>query len=253
MDGLCRIGNKDGTSLTHIIDFCFEYMPSLIEIIEPHELKISSLDVSSFLNDLQAKLHGVDMLVKQLKMENQVLHQTTAALLGNYITVLLRQGNLTSEQLSKLTGVKLEMLEDFLDKLIDAGKIDMKESIYFLKEEAVGVEHGRKRKKVEAVLFAVGKEISSERIASLCSLEIPQVEAIMQALSSRYSQLDNSLQIIKKENGWKLTVRDHYVPLVSNLVSNTELERPLMETLAVIAWRYPIMQSEVVKLRNASI
>ena len=100
-------------------------------------------------------------------------------------------------------------------------------------------------------MFAVGKEISSARIASLCSLEIPQVEAIMQALSSRYSQLDNSLQIIKKENGWKLTVRDHYVPLVSSLVSNTELERPLMETLAVIAWRYPIMQSEVVKLRNA--
>ena len=106
-------------------------------------------------------------------------------------------------------------------------------------------------KKVEAVLFAVGKEISSERIASLCSLEIPQVEAIMQALSSRYSQLNNSLQILKKENGWKLTVRDHYVPLVSSLVSNTELERPLMETLAVIAWRYPIVQSEVVKLRNA--
>ena len=50
-------------SLTHIINFCFEYMPSLIEIIEPYELKISSADVSSFLNDLQAKLHGVDMLV----------------------------------------------------------------------------------------------------------------------------------------------------------------------------------------------
>ena len=106
-------------------------------------------------------------------------------------------------------------------------------------------------KKVEAVLFAVGKEISSERIASLCSLEIPQVEAIMQILSGRYSQMNNSLQILKKENGWKLTVRDHYVPLVSSLVSNTELERPLMETLAVIAWRYPIVQSEVVKLRNA--
>ena len=134
-------------SLTHIIDFCFEYMPSLIEIIEPHELKISSLDVSSFLNDLQAKLHGVDMLAKQLKMENQILHQTTSSLLSNYIAVLLRQNNLTSEQLSKLTGVKLDMLEDFLDKLIDGGKIDLKEGIYFLKEEAAEVKHGRKRKK----------------------------------------------------------------------------------------------------------
>ena len=37
-------------------------------------------------------------------------------------------------------------------------------------------------KRVEAVLFAVGKEISSERIASLCSLEIPQVEAVMEKL-----------------------------------------------------------------------
>jgi len=106
-------------------------------------------------------------------------------------------------------------------------------------------------KKVEAVLFAVGKEITSERIASLCSLGVPQVEEIMQNLSNKYVQMNNSLQIVKKENGWKLTVLDQYVPLVSSLVSSTELERPLMETLAVIAWRYPVVQSEVVKLRNA--
>src|SRR3989338_5713589 len=82
-------------------------------------------------------------------------------------------------------------------------------------------------------------------------MEVQQVEEAISVLSSQYSQMNNSLQIVKKENGWKLTVRDHYVPLVSSLVSNTELERPLMETLAVIAWRYPVVQSEVVKLRNA--
>ena len=106
-------------------------------------------------------------------------------------------------------------------------------------------------KRIEAVLFAVGKEITSERIASLCSLDVKQVEETIQVLTSQYAQMNNSLQIVKKENGWKLTVRDQYVPLVSSLVSNTELERPLMETLAVIAWRYPVVQSEVVKLRNA--
>ncbi|MBI2125049.1 SMC-Scp complex subunit ScpB [Candidatus Woesearchaeota archaeon] len=106
-------------------------------------------------------------------------------------------------------------------------------------------------KRIEAVLFAVGKEITSERIASLCSMEVQQVEEAISVLSSQYSQMNNSLQIIKKENGWKITVHDKYVPLVSSLVSSTELERPLMETLAVIAWRYPVVQSEVVKLRNA--
>ncbi len=106
-------------------------------------------------------------------------------------------------------------------------------------------------KRIEAVLFAVGKEITSERIASLCSMEVQQVEEVIQVLINQYTQMNNSLQIVKKENGWKLTVRDEYVSLVSSLVSSTELERPLMETLAVIAWRYPIVQSEVVKLRNA--
>ena len=107
-------------------------------------------------------------------------------------------------------------------------------------------------KKVEAVLFAVGKEIPSERIASLCSLGIKDVDKILASLQKSYAGQDNSLHIVKKENGWKLTVLDEYVPLVSNIVSSTELERPLMETLAVIAWRYPVVQSEIIKLRSAA-
>ena len=105
-------------------------------------------------------------------------------------------------------------------------------------------------KKVEAVLFAVGKEISTERIASLCALSPEQIETIMAQLIQEHAHRDHSLHIIKKENGWKLTVRDEYIPLVSTLVSSTELDRPLMETLAVIAWRYPILQADVIKLRG---
>src|SRR3989344_3065242 len=96
------------------------------------------------------------------------------------------------------------------------------------------------QKKVEAVLFAIGKEITEERIAALCSLE------------QSYKDMDLSFYLVQKENGWKLTVRDKYVPLVSSIVTSTELEKSLMETLAVIAWKYPIVQSEIVKLRNAS-
>ncbi|MBT4936252.1 SMC-Scp complex subunit ScpB [Candidatus Woesearchaeota archaeon] len=107
-------------------------------------------------------------------------------------------------------------------------------------------------KRVEAVIFAVGKEITTERIAHLCSLDNKNVEKIMKGLQKEYSQRDHSLQIVTKDNGWKLTVRDEFVPLVSSIVSSTELEKPLMETLAVIAWKYPIIQSEIVKLRGAS-
>ncbi len=105
-------------------------------------------------------------------------------------------------------------------------------------------------KKVEAVLFAVGKEITSERIASLCSLPLEEVDKIVSVLQQEYAAKDTSLHIAKKDHGWKFTVKDSYTPIVSNIVSSTELEGPITETLAVIAWKYPIVQSEVIKLRG---
>ncbi len=110
------------------------------------------------------------------------------------------------------------------------------------------MEHNHKR--IEAILFAVGKEITADRIASLCSLEVPHVEETLHQLQQEYAQRDHSLHLIKKEHGWKLTVRDEFVPLVSTLVASTEVERPLMETLAIIAWKYPILQADVIKLRG---
>lgn len=129
------------SGVADIIDFCFDYMPSLIEIIEPEELQLDSLTISSFLNDMQAKLHGVDMLAKQMKIENQLTNQSLAKLLHNFILILLRDHNLSSEQLSRLTGMNIDILEDYLDKMIDEGKVDLKEGIYFLKEAEI--ENGR--------------------------------------------------------------------------------------------------------------
>ena len=74
-----------------------------------------------------------------------------------------------------------------------------------------------KEKKVEAILFAVGKEITTERVANLCSLNLKEVEKVMKTLQKHYSESENSFHLIKKDNGWKLTVRDEFVPLVSTI------------------------------------
>lgn len=117
-----------------VTSFCLDYMPSVVEILEPVELKMTENQMTHFFNDLQAKLHQVDMVAKQVKMENDILKKSTGSLLRNYVRVLLSQGNLASAQLSKLTGVEQDKLEDFLDKLIDDGLVDMKEGIYYLKK-----------------------------------------------------------------------------------------------------------------------
>tara|TARA_Y100000310_G_scaffold338005_1_gene426522 strand:+ start:2806 stop:3375 length:570 start_codon:yes stop_codon:yes gene_type:complete len=120
--------------IENLTGFCFDYMPSLIEVIEPTELRINDREFSSFLNDLQAKLHQVDMLAKQMKMENDYLKRNMGSLLKNYLTVLLSKGDLTSEQLGRLTGIKEDKLADFLDQLIDSGKVKLKEGIYSLEK-----------------------------------------------------------------------------------------------------------------------
>ena len=109
------------------------------------------------------------------------------------------------------------------------------------------------KNKVEAVMFAVGKEISVEKISSLTNAENSEVESCLNELQEDYSKKENSLQLILRDDGmWKLTVRDEFVPLVSSIVESTEIDGALMQTLAVIAWKYPVVQSEIVKLRGSS-
>ena len=59
--------------LDDLMGFCFDSMPSSVEILEPEELKRTSTDLSNHLNDLQAKLHEVDMVVKTTRAQNAVL------------------------------------------------------------------------------------------------------------------------------------------------------------------------------------
>ena len=122
-------------SVKHLTGFCFDYMPSVLEIITPQKILFEDVEVSQFLNDLQAKLHAVDMVAKQLQTENNILNRSLGSLLKNYITLILTRQNLTSEQISQLTGVNQHKLEDFLDQLIDEERVDLKEGIYMLKKE----------------------------------------------------------------------------------------------------------------------
>ncbi len=51
-------------------NFCFNYMPSSIEIINPDKLNIESQEISNLMNDLLARLHNFSMFLKNLQAEN---------------------------------------------------------------------------------------------------------------------------------------------------------------------------------------
>jgi segregation and condensation protein B len=108
--------------------------------------------------------------------------------------------------------------------------------------------HNNVKNKVEALLFSSARRMTIEEISELSGIK--NLEAIKNALNelkTDYFSRGGSVALIEDGKFWKLNVKDHYLPIVQKIVSRTELDKPLMETLAVIAWKYPILQSEVIR------
>lgn len=108
------------------------------------------------------------------------------------------------------------------------------------------------KRKVESVLFSAGKYLPVKEIAQLCgrNTRSDSVLKALKELQEEYEQKDSSLMVATDGENWKLTVREAYSPIVRRIVSTTELAKSVMETLAVIAYKAPVLQSEVIHIRT---
>ncbi|MBI5065831.1 hypothetical protein HZA97_06345 [Candidatus Woesearchaeota archaeon] len=106
-----------------LLDFCFESMPSSIEIMHPESITLHSNILTDFFNDLQAKIHQNDMLVKNYRAQNKVLDNNAMNVFRNFLLFLVKQNPLTAEEASKNVGINAEQLSPFFDKLVEEGKI----------------------------------------------------------------------------------------------------------------------------------
>ncbi len=115
-----------------IISFCFDYMPSSVEILKPEEFSMKRSIIENLINDLQARLHNVDMIVKKQANENEFLKKNMNTAVSNVILISLASGSLEKEKLSKITGIPDKELQPFLDKLIKENKISKENEVYSL-------------------------------------------------------------------------------------------------------------------------
>jgi len=111
------------------------------------------------------------------------------------------------------------------------------------------------KKKLEAILFAAGKRLSLEDLSRLTRIrDKDELKASLEELKKEYDSKNTSLIIesIEEEGAeyWKLTVKSHLIPLIKKIVTKTELTKSVIETLAYIAYKYPIKQSDLIKVRS---
>ncbi len=107
-----------------------------------------------------------------------------------------------------------------------------------------------RQKAVEAVLFSVGKKIPAREVARLVGCSEGEAVMHLTALGEEYQQRDSPLVVLNEGTAWKMTVREKYIGIAQALIPETELTKSVLETLAVIAWKAPILQSEIVEMRS---
>lgn len=103
--------------------------------------------------------------------------------------------------------------------------------------------------KVEAALFISGKWMSVQDLIMLTDINPIMLKEILHRLEKKYSQ--GAIVLIKKESSWKMDVAFKYHYLINRLASGSaEFTKAEQETLAVIAYKQPIKQSVVIKIRG---
>ena len=107
------------------------------------------------------------------------------------------------------------------------------------------------KNKIEAILFTIGKFLTVQEIAKLAGINsIDTVKYDLENLKKEYENKNGALEIINEDDKWKLSIKKEYLYLTEKLLTSSELDRPTQETLAIIAYKNPVLQAEVIKIRG---
>ena len=106
-------------------------------------------------------------------------------------------------------------------------------------------------KKIEALLFASGKYMPKDEIIRITGIPKNKISATLKKLQEHYDSADTSLKLFSENDSWKLNVKEDYSSIVNSIVSETELPGYAMATLALIAYKSPVLQSEIINSRGS--
>lgn len=113
------------------------------------------------------------------------------------------------------------------------------------------IENQELKNRIEAVLFAIGDKVIIDEIRRLVKApDTIVVESALKELAEEYEKRDAPLKIMNEATFWKITVKEKYLDIVRRIVPKTELSKTMIETLALIAWKNPVKQSEIVEMRT---
>ena len=106
--------------------------------------------------------------------------------------------------------------------------------------------------KIEAILYLKGQALSLSQITEYAGCDRAQAEDALIELMNDYAHRDSALEVIETERGYSLQLREAFQDVMQDLVP-AELKLGALRTLAAIALKGPILQTEFVDLRGSGV
>ena len=104
--------------------------------------------------------------------------------------------------------------------------------------------------RLEAILYLKGRPIAVSELTELAGVARSEVEQALLQLSTSYSQRETALEIVSQNGRYGLQLRAGLGDLVRDLLP-VNLSTATLRTLATIALKKRILQSELVDLRGS--
>lgn len=105
--------------------------------------------------------------------------------------------------------------------------------------------------KIEAALFISARFMSLNELVMLTNINPITLAELLKKLQAEYETKNSALVIVNKDNLWKMDVKPEFQNIITKLASGkAEFGKAEQETLAIIAYKQPIKQSVIVKIRG---
>lgn len=106
---------------------------------------------------------------------------------------------------------------------------------------------------IEGVLFVWGDPLTVDDIGKILELKVEEVSKILDEMVDDFDFNRRGIRIIKANNTYQLSTRPEHFQWIKKLNHtrpNRSLSNAAMETLSIIAYRQPIIKSEIDNIRG---
>jgi segregation and condensation protein B len=108
---------------------------------------------------------------------------------------------------------------------------------------------------LEALLFLSGDVLTTHTFKEIIGLPETDIRNLFNELISEYRDRNSGLQIVEIANGYQMVTNPElaeWVKKFRNTHTSSKLSMPALETLAIIAYRQPIIKAEIEQIRGVN-